>query len=370
MKCYTILAAAISWDIKLLGLIILVVFFSGLLGFILMIKPKRLFKIQNYYFTYTLVIIYICYNFSFYFILRCLRWGQNIDIKLIYNHFLTLFRNHSMIQNILQLELILIFIICFFILLFQLRTMIIKEVYKFHLYETNKHIENEQKESFYSKFMHRFARRYGFDALHRHVNLFFHSMIYRFLSKFVGKSRKLNESIGYYFLYDKFKNLLRYLPVVILILLLLYECYFNNFILHLIFYYLPFYIFVLFYFRISDLVDRRCFTFDLIIFERYYRSDILYVNLTKEEETQLILYINNGFRLLLSQFKNDRSSIMIRSRFEKMTLTDEKGNAVASIFGQQSTALYFYEKDLIVIDGPYFTMYYVKDEITEDLEDI
>lgn len=228
-----------------------------------MMEPNKwLFKIQNYYFTYTLVIIYICYNFSFYFILRCLRWGQNIDIKLIYNHFLTLFRNHSMIQNILQLELMLIFIICFLILLFQFRTIIIKEVYKFHLYETNKHLENEQKESFYSKYMHRFARKYSFNTLERKLNIFFSGNICKFLSIFVGKSKKLDESIGYYFLDDKFKNFLRYLPLVILILLLLYECYFNNFILHLIFYYLPFYILVLFYFRISDVVDKRCFTFD------------------------------------------------------------------------------------------------------------
>lgn len=53
-----------------------------------------------------------------------------------------------------------------------------------------------------------------------------------------------------------------------------------------------------------------------------------------------------------------------------MTLTDEKNNSVTSIFGQQRTALYFYEKDLIVIDGLYFTMYYVEDEITDDEDEI
>lgn len=45
--------------------------------FILKIKiNKKLFKIQSFFFTYTVVILYIAYNIGFYFLLRLLRWGQ------------------------------------------------------------------------------------------------------------------------------------------------------------------------------------------------------------------------------------------------------------------------------------------------------
>ncbi len=63
---------------------------------------------------------------------------------------------------------------------------------------------------------------------------------------------------------------LNILPVLILITIMVYECFFHNFILHYVFYYLRVYFIYIKWFTVSEFLHKTNFMLNEIIYERYY----------------------------------------------------------------------------------------------------
>jgi hypothetical protein len=91
------------------------------------------------------------------------------------------------------------------------------------------------------------------------------------------------------------KYILLHLPKIIFVLLLLIDCIFNNYKIHYIFYYLPFY-FIFHLWDISaDFLVKTDNQTNKIIYERYYEEDnVKYINTTNEEDNFLYEYIERG----------------------------------------------------------------------------
>lgn len=83
----------------------------------------------------------------------------------------------------------------------------------------------------------------------------------------------------------------------LLLVLFVYDCYFNNFVIEKVFYYLPIYFLFLMWYTVSFFLYNTSHELDSILFEMYYCEPlVIYVNLTPEYEEELQLYIKQGLR--------------------------------------------------------------------------
>lgn len=80
--------------------------------------------------------------------------------------------------------------------------------------------------------------------------------------------------------------------MLLLLGLFLYNCYFNNFIITKIFYYLPFYIIYNIWYNITEFLTYTDGTLNRIIYKRYYEEDnVLYLESTEEENKHIENYL-------------------------------------------------------------------------------
>ena len=85
--------------------------------------------------------------------------------------------------------------------------------------------------------------------------------------------------------------------LLLFLLLFTYDCYYHNWIISKVFYYLPFYMLYNLWYKSSQFICSQNARYNRIIYERYYCRDvIIYYALTDEEETILEDYIRKGFK--------------------------------------------------------------------------
>ncbi len=97
---------------------------------------------------------------------------------------------------------------------------------------------------------------------------------------------------------------IRLLPIFILLTIILLECFFQNWILHYTFYYLPVYFMYNLWFNATEFLSNTNKEINRMIYERYYEeNNVLYNNLTEEEDKIFDDYLQNGLKCPSSFFR-------------------------------------------------------------------
>lgn len=96
------------------------------------------------------------------------------------------------------------------------------------------------------------------------------------------------------------------LPKIILVILLIIDCIYNHFNIHLIFYYLPFYFVFSLWTSLSAFLKKTHDSLNNIIYERYYEENVIkYINTTDEEDNYIFKYIEQHCICFIHNIKTD-----------------------------------------------------------------
>lgn len=103
-----------------------------------------------------------------------------------------------------------------------------------------------------------------------------------------------------------FTKILQYMPLGILVILVAFDCIINNFNIHLVFYFLPFYFIFHLWESITSFIEHTNSLLNLTLYEIYYVEEIKYIGVTPEEKEFLLLYINRNCKCIsFDVFDND-----------------------------------------------------------------
>lgn len=112
------------------------------------------------------------------------------------------------------------------------------------------------------------------------------------------------------------------LPLLIIPCLFFYDYFLYNGIITKVFYYLPFYFIYTIWKNSSSFLHNTNISFNNVIYERYYKDDVLYINTTKAEESILATYLRFKLVLLntdtlefIQKFKHYRRFIHLKDSY-------------------------------------------------------
>ena len=231
---------------------------------------------------------------------RGLRLGIYIDLTLILDKCITLFNQISIFYILtLFLSLIILYMLFIHVKNYLLRSILKRHLHYYHnlLYKTllNAYYENDMlplttisiKYPFYIFIIKKLSTIWSYDFL---LDMFiYHNLVlpYCILKDTDKIPSWMNKPL---------KTFINYLPLLFLISFFFYECFCCNFVLHYIFYYLPFFIGYKLFINVTYFFSKTNDCLNRIIYERYYEKDnVLYVNTTLEEDKFILDYISNGF---------------------------------------------------------------------------
>ena len=246
-------------------------------------------------------------------------------------------------------------LLIWYLLFVKLSKILHKEVLKYHFYNTNKHFLNNifiylpqpanygyYSESYLRKVL-KFSTKYTFDEITDKCITFLNKLLFGKISPHISKI------ILYVQIYIYFS------ATIILILLFISDCYFNNWVLNNVLLYLPFYMIFKKWYNISKTIKLSHADYDKIIFERYYAEPyILYVNLTQKEEDELNTYINAGFEYLGTDISYLFSSHPIIKKRRFYLTSDEQIAGEYILWYNPTTQDAFRKKDLKTVKNRHF----------------
>lgn len=250
-------------------------------------------KIHNFTLNWVFIIIYIFYYIIIILYLRYITWGYQVDLNVYFYKFKEYF-----IANNLAFILLLLTGVVIFLFLVKLRVFLLKELRKRHLYQIHhqlfKSIESniidcqKRGEKYYPGLHYKPLYNriiYNLQHFYAYHRVFIHIAHLIFGDNYIDIFSK----------YSFLKELIKNLHKMLLILLITYDCYFNNCILSKVFYYLPFYILYNIWYNITEFLSKTNAALNKILYERYYEEDkVLYLRTTKEEEQILENYLRRG----------------------------------------------------------------------------
>lgn len=242
----------------------------------------------------------------------------------------------SFMEKVAVFEIIFILLLLF-CLLFKLQFYCKNELYKYHLYKL-------MDSARYYKASFTF-KGYSFVTVTTRLRIFFWN--------------KLRDAFPKYHSYfDRYilasyliPNLFKYHALFLFIVLFIFELCYNNYCLHLIFYLLPIIVIYNYYFTLSDLVDSRNGALDRIIFERFYSQNCIYINLSLQEEKDLVTYILLGYKYR----KGDHHYF-----FHTHPLIKKRFTYKNNYFFNHNGHIMLPFSELKIIEGSIFTMYFTK----------
>lgn len=259
--------------------------------FYVLLKEKNVLTIETFRFNWIdclfFLIFYICVYLTFFLVLRFRQWGYMLDVKNIFNKL-----NHFCYTNetsyiVFTIVFCLLFITTILILFAKLRFIIKKNLMKIHFFIINKYPMLMFNETPYDKF------RYKFYTWHDRFSLCFYNL-YSFVSKnFIIhiKKEKLDHSK-----ISKIEVLLikycKFNALFILVLLIIYDLIFNNFILTKFYFFIPFvfiYNMIFMFFNILTLMEK---TNECIV------ACVLYYKIIGTDENLIYFDNNVSFDLL------------------------------------------------------------------------
>lgn len=260
-------------------------------------------KIINKTINIVYIILYFIIFIVIILIMRYIRWNYTFNLIDFFNNIIIFYKQAPII---LFITFILTLIIMFLILKY-IKSFLHKEILKSFLYYYHKLIEKDM-ENFIKNNPNKSPKtNMTMKDKHFMVNLYnkIGATSYKKLINKVVMCLLIEPSIKYvnirwhkYIPAVVFTKALNYLPVAILITLFLYDCIVNTFNIHLVFYYLPFYFFFCIWETLTSFIDNTNSVLNFILYDIFYIKDIKYINVTKEEQDFLQLYINRNCKCI------------------------------------------------------------------------
>lgn len=281
------------------------------------------YKIYHSWINWLAVSAYFSLYVIYILILRYLAWGKSISLKVLY----TLIETQLLTYGILYISLLLSAIILCLMILIRLRTLLTKELIKRHIWLLYYKRKTDTK---YKAFLLQYRMYYSYSVFNITVVLYIYRTLLRIIENvFATKIKAILVNTLENVFYPKLKHNLKYLPIIILLVLVIYDCYFNAWVITKIFYYLPFYMLFNLWYKSSQFLRHNNIQFDRIIYERYYCLDaIIYSNTTDEEEEILEDYIRKGFCYIYTEWDmlHDIHPIIRLRRFVRLDKLNAEGN--------------------------------------------
>jgi ABC-type multidrug transport system fused ATPase/permease subunit len=311
------------------------------------------YKIYNFHWNTFIISIYISVFIILVFIIRVKRVGMKFNIINFYNKLFKYIVTNPFLINMISVLCILIT----FLILKAVINYFIKEVFKRHLHfyynkkykDMREHIEKYGtlfsgivKYHPYVQFIDKISDyySYGYIILYYRITIFTHP--YCILLGIKTYPTWMGKPLT---------TILLNMHHILLFILIIGECFLNNWTLHIVFYYLPLYIFIRIYKRITDFLYNTNTEINRIFYERYYEENkILYVNTTDKEEAFFIRYVQNNFKCFSHNIDD------LQKKFDMLGYTQIftsvrrfcKSTTNASIFINEDTQEEFDIKDMII----------------------
>ncbi len=226
--------------------------------------------------TYVFAGIYIMCFIVFLIFIRILQYGKFLDLKILFKAYILLFVHFEQCSFYVQIIYILggiILILLWILIFYKIRNRLAHNLWKIYYYKKNIYmltkLNNDEK----------------FKELCFHI-----SMHYTFFNFCRSLTHQLNKIITIRYS-EPIERFFRYLPHLILLFLVFFECYNNNFILHYTLKYLIIYMVYNLWYRLSFIIHKSNGFLDEILIESLWRTKYLYVNLTENDEKLLETYI-------------------------------------------------------------------------------
>jgi hypothetical protein len=147
----------------------------------------------------------------------------------------------------------------------------------------------------YERIIYHLQIIYSFDAFMEKI--YDNKLIYTFLNFIHGNTAGLQR-------YRTLRLIIKKIPLSFLIILFLYDCYFNSYVITKIFYYLPFYLVYTIWYNLTMFLCNNDAILDRIIYERYYEeNNVVYVATTIEQDEYILKYIRGNFKAFWIDFK-------------------------------------------------------------------
>src|ERR1700677_88119 len=270
------------------------------------------YKIYNHIFNWFWILLYIAVYIGVLFFIRYHTWGQRIDLKKFQVNLQDLYG-----IGILYPLILLLLYILFITLLYKFKQYLTKEVIKRHLYHYHMSQETgairamkdkraiNSYDTLYIDWLRLFQYGYSYENFRFSSNFYFRSYTFylrdskKSFMRFIYKITfgKLDIIYGVSATNRLFDNILRLIPISILITLCLYDLYYNAGVITKIYYYLPFYLLYTIWYNVSHFICNTDSTLNHIICERYYQeSEVLYIGTKPEEDEFILEYIRRGFK--------------------------------------------------------------------------
>jgi hypothetical protein len=223
------------------------------------------------------------------------------DLNPFLNKVADIYNNSSLLNFIYIIVIVTtIILIILRVIKYILKTFLI-ELAKRHLYllrETTRYniklknnwlLYNRLTFCFFIKFSYLHLKNYIFGKIVMNKLLYYIGKVLNFPDILINKIRI---SLGKFLLI-----LLKIIPTLLLVILFMYDLWYNNLIITKVFYYLIFYSIFNIWKRYSDFLENYDRMLGEILFDLYYRDDtIMYVNLPDEWENLLHEFVNNGLQ--------------------------------------------------------------------------
>lgn len=293
-----------------LYIIFFIIFFLELLIIFKLITKKVItkdLKIYNFHLNTLNIVIYFLIFIILLLILRYNRWGYFLNLSNIYSNFKNIY---LLIPQILFYDIVLLIIIAI-VLMLKFKSFLHREILKRYLYIYHEGLKNNQKnnaKTFYYYFNHicdKLSFGWTYDSFVEKIftQIFIkpHSILFKKTSynKLIAKSIR--------FLLKKF-------PFILLITFISFECLYNNFTLHYIFYYLPFYFFIHVWEIVSLFLKNTNSMANCILYEIYYEKNVMYLNTTDNEKEYFSQYISRNCTCLSNGVYDPDIYVMIEKK--------------------------------------------------------
>ena len=292
-------------------------------------------------------------------ILRWVQITQEIDLKnipKIIEKYLTIINGGHDSKIIILLSCILIVLLWVFIF-FKLKEKLAYQMWKIYFYYRYKYLLKDRKRK-KIKIIQYFKRSLSYKAICSDI-----AGIFIWLAEQI----KWKQMVTYFNEYDKILVFFRVLSIALIFVFIFYDCLFYNYVLFTSKYYLFFYLIFNLWYKISLFFRYEDEYLDQILFERTYCfPDVVYINLTKEEEEFLEAYLKDA-RVSNSEFLftfvEDLPPVTYYKRFVYEPLDDivdfsEKGYTripYQYVYKNKETQRYFPRAWLKEKNGKYYT---------------
>jgi hypothetical protein len=262
-------------------------------------------KSDNQLVTWICVTLYIFIFILAIAVLRLYRKDLSLDLKPIYTFFKFAWTNHDYLFIIIILVSCILYMLLFVIILKYIKSFLEIHLLKLHIvlwYDKKDYIawtvppyDRISVTSRYKEIVYWF-KLISFDKLETKISCFF-----------IKIGLYFKQRLYIFILIDKFLDLfenfvrnslnIKY-NIFLIPMLVLYDCYFNNFVLTTLFQFLPYYFVYTIWYKLSIFYIEANFHMDNIIHELYYDSPkVMYLGLDNDDKIRLDLYIRFGLKI-------------------------------------------------------------------------